>query len=65
MSTGTASNAQDVVGLAISYNNLAVLELKNLNNQAAFKASKNAVMTLEPKLFAEIKQAQQHSIDLR
>eukprot|EP00347_Sterkiella_histriomuscorum_P005987 403354508 len=65
MSTGTASNAQDVVGLAISYNNLAVLELKNLNNQAAFKASKNAVMTLEPKLFAEIKQAQQHQIDLR
>ena len=46
---------QDVVGLAISHNNLAVLELKAQNFQTAIKASKNAVMTLEPKLFENIK----------
>lgn len=31
ISTGTSNNNVDVVGLAISHNNLAVLELKNLN----------------------------------
>ena len=48
-------DAKELIGVAINNNNMAVIELKQGNFTNAFKASKKAVMMMEPIIFAEIK----------
>ena len=61
-----AQSSEEAIGLAISKNNMAVLELKNQNFEKAYQISKQSVTLLETKLFAEIRFASSSKdIDLK
>lgn len=53
---------KEVIGTAINNNNMAVIELKQGNYVNAFKASKNAVMLMEPVIFDEINKSNEKTL---